>query len=641
MDDNSRANCDSKCPCRAELSAFSMGKLPVDELERVAAHVAVCLSCENTLSSLDEETDILLEEIQMAGQPAPFDDAECDRVVALVEAIGLDSFSRQGENEQQSAGTDANLGMLRDYRLLEKLGEGGMGTVYKALHTKLDTHVAIKVLAEERMRDSASVARFEREMKAVGKLRHPNIVQAFDAGEEHGTHYLVMEYVDGLDLSKLVEQIGPLPIADACELIRQAAVGLQAAYEAGLVHRDIKTSNLMLASNGIVKILDLGLARLQTVDGGDNELTSNSQIMGTADYMSPEQAKETHTVDIRADIYSLGCTLYKLLSGQPPFCSPNYNTPLQRLAGHMRDPVPSVQYLRPDVPDDLATVIDGMLAKAAEDRPATPADVAAALAPLTHSADLAGLVDKAKAVQSSAELISRATDNFISSSLTETVSRADRQTFLSLGRVGWRRFALVATAMVAIVGLFSIIIIATNCGTLEIKVHDDENIRVAVEKDGEQVTIVDTKSNQRVRLHAGSYELILEDSKAGLSLNTDSFTLRRGEEVVVEVRHVRDPDRLAAEWALKIGGKVTVFSPGMARQVISDLGELPEKAFVVQAVDLCEKQMVTDDDLRKLKELKKLQELDLTRARITDKGLLELKGLTDLRQLRTRKTIVS
>jgi serine/threonine protein kinase len=198
--------------------------------------------------------------------------------------------------------------MVREYKLLAELGKGGMGTVYRALHTKLDREVALKILPAERTKDPEAVDRFQREMKAVGKLEHPHIVRATDAGEQDGTHFLVMEYVEGLDLSELVQVIGPLPVADACEVIRQAAVGLQAAHEHGMVHRDIKPSNLMLAANGRVKILDLGLALLDPQrgdvddEGGGRDLTSDGQIMGTFDYMAPEQAGDSHGVDIRADI---------------------------------------------------------------------------------------------------------------------------------------------------------------------------------------------------------------------------------------------------------------------------------------------------------------------------------------------------
>ncbi len=233
------------------------------------------------------------------------------------------------------------MGRLRDYQLLEEIGEGGMGTVYRALHTELEKIVALKVLPTEQTKDERAVNRFKREMKAVGKVDHPNIVRATDAGEVDGTHFLVMEYVEGIDLSKLVKRVGPVPIADACELVRQAAIGLQHAHEHGLVHRDVKPSNLILAKNGQTKVLDLGLARLHGQNAPQENLTSTHQMMGTVDYMAPEQFENAHGVDIRADIYGLGCTLYKLLTGHAPYSGPGYSSVFQKMKGHIESPLPS------------------------------------------------------------------------------------------------------------------------------------------------------------------------------------------------------------------------------------------------------------------------------------------------------------
>jgi eukaryotic-like serine/threonine-protein kinase len=209
--------------------------------------------------------------------------------------------------------------MLGVYRLEKKLGEGGMGAVWKAQHTKLGKTVALKVLPRQLTSNPDSVGRFEREMKAVGLLDHPHIIRAMDAGEIDGTHFLVMEYADGVDLAEVVRQRGPRKVRDACEMIRQAALGLGHAHQHGLIHRDIKPTNLFLTKAGQVKILDLGLARLQGEDvspsSHDPTITRMGQIMGTPDYMATEQWDDTHSVDGRADLYSLGCTLFFLLAG--------------------------------------------------------------------------------------------------------------------------------------------------------------------------------------------------------------------------------------------------------------------------------------------------------------------------------------
>jgi hypothetical protein len=270
-----------------------------------------------------------------------------------------------------------------------------MGAVYEALHVRLKKRVAVKVLPAARVHDPEAVARFRREMEALGALAHPNVVGATDAGEEAGFQFLVMEYVDGVDLSNLVRLCGPLSVADAAEVIRQAAVGLQYIHENGRVHRDIKPSNLMLSAAGEVKILDLGLALLRAARGAEDELTASGQAMGTADYMAPEQWDDSHAVDIRADIYSLGCTLFKLLTGKAPFADRSGGSAAPKRALHATAPVPPLD-ARPDVPEPLRAALARMLAKAPEERFAAPAEVAEAVRPFTGDCDPRRLAAEAR-----------------------------------------------------------------------------------------------------------------------------------------------------------------------------------------------------------------------------------------------------
>jgi tRNA A-37 threonylcarbamoyl transferase component Bud32 len=266
--------------------------------------------------------------------------------------------------------------------LLEKLGEGGMGQVFKAKDRKQGRVVALKLIRKERLDDPDAVRRFEREVRAAAALDHPNIVRAYGADRVGGTLLLAMEHVEGaIDLGALVKKDGPLPVGRACDYVRQAALGLQQPYERGIVHRDIKPTNLLLtADGGVVKILDLGLARLDRPRAGDETVSSMTQegtILGTPDFLAPEQALEPHGVDIRADLYSLGCTFYYLLTGRVPFPAGSL---LLKLNKHQNEQPPPVEALRSDVPPGVARVVRKLMAKDPGDRYRTPAELAAALA---------------------------------------------------------------------------------------------------------------------------------------------------------------------------------------------------------------------------------------------------------------------
>ena len=267
--------------------------------------------------------------------------------------------------------------VLGNYTLIEMLGRGGMGLVYKARHRRMDRVVALKVLSPEAVKTQTLVERFHREVKAVAKLSHPNIVTAHDADEHRGTHFLVMEFVAGRDLSSVVRNGSRLPLADAVDYIAQAACGLEFAHRHGVIHRDIKPANLLISDEGIIKILDLGLARFddaigKTADG----LTTSGSVMGTVDYMSPEQAEDTRHADARSDIYSLGCSLFALLTNRIPFPA---ETVMKRLLAHRETPLPNLKSLRDDVPDELIVIVGRMLAKKPADRFQTMAEVETAL----------------------------------------------------------------------------------------------------------------------------------------------------------------------------------------------------------------------------------------------------------------------
>jgi serine/threonine protein kinase len=352
----------------------------------------------------------------MAAEPAVPSFLDRLRASGLLSDVQLDELSRCPEADDSSptslarvvyqrgwlsrfqlhtiaAGRTAEL-TVGTYALLDRLGEGGMGTVYKALHQRMKRVVALKVIRKDRLANPLAFKRFFKEAELAAQLSHPNIVLAYDAGQDGPTHYFAMEYVEGVDLSHLVKEQGPLPAPLACEYIRQAALGLQHAHEKGLVHRDIKPSNLFVSratAGDVVKVLDFGLARLR--HGDDTGMTRAGHTVGTADYMSPEQALDSKAADVRADLYSVGCTLYYLLTGTTPFPSGEL---AQVLVHHQLRKPPPLAERGVAAPAGVQAVLDRLLAKDPADRYPTPAELAQDLAPLCRADGLTSTAFRAQ-----------------------------------------------------------------------------------------------------------------------------------------------------------------------------------------------------------------------------------------------------
>ena len=581
-----------ECPDAEQLSAYVMGKeLPEATYDEIAAHLGQCPACEQTLAGTDHASDTL---ITLLRGPLPErrveEEPEYQQAAARAKTLPSQASAAAEQTIAREVSAVAGMNQLGEYQLLGKLGEGGMGAVYKARHVRLDRLVALKVLAKDRTANPGAIARFEREMKAVGRVDHPNVVRAMDAREIEGTHFLVMEYVTGKDLAEVVDRCGPLAVADACEVIRQASLGLEAAHENGLVHRDIKPSNLMLTPQGQVKVLDLGLALLQLDQPGAREMTTEGQVMGTAEYMAPEQVYDSHSVDIRADIYSLGCTFYKLLIGQAPFHHLEGRTAVQKMLAHLQEPIPPVRSRRPEVSEALASVMERMLAKDRTDRFATPAEVAEALAPFTAGCDPRRLMGVEGVGRSEADQSRAATSPYLSSPGTG-IQPAQTPILISQRAMGgggqggtgvqmpvaqpqsarrgrrWIGWPVLAVALLIAVGGIATV------ATIIIHIKD---------KDGRQKTIGVADSSQISIEHR---EQTANSQKPGAALSSTGV-------------EVGDRDRRAAIWALGLGSTVRIAEPGKkAERTVKRLSDLPPGPFALTYVTLSVCPELMDDGL--------------------------------------------
>lgn len=468
------------CPSAEELKALSFGDTSDENSEALFEHIQTCDACRGEMETLEDAEDSLISSLRAPDVLAAFQqEPQCN--IAVSKALGalanVESANHQVTEMPQAIG---------EYEIIRPIGRGGMGNVFLASHTKLGRKVALKVLATHRLADGRMRQRFESEMRAIGRLSHPNIVTAHDARDVDGTAVLVTEFIDGMDLGQVVQRTGPIAIADACEISRQVAIALEYTSGQGFVHRDVKPSNIMLSGNGDVKLLDLGLARLQQVESVE-DITYTGQAMGTADYVAPEQVNDSRSVDVRADVYALGCTLFKLLTGRAPFADDRHTTAFAKMTAHVSTSPPSLGDQLPAAPAKLTRLVESMLAKAASDRPQSAGKVAELLKPFCDGCDLKKLIVDAHSCDGKVDVAATAS----------TEKNQGTVAFMQRNVPAWT--AIAGALLALVLGLFLGVIIKIKYpdGT-EISIPLQPGSKVSMEQDASGTSQGDNASDSGV-----------------------------------------------------------------------------------------------------------------------------------------------
>jgi len=501
------------CPTADTFVAFEAGTLPAVQYESLIAHIDACPRCQASIVETDKDENAVswaLAELPPVEEDEPEFIHVRNQLLAHPEKIDASQLPEAIHTAFLAASilnvppVPARVGC---YELLELIGHGAMGVVYKARHLNLKRTVVLKLIAPGRMNDPKAVVRFRQEMEAIGRLRHKNIVEAYDAGQSDGFHYLAMEYVDGTDLSTVVRRRGPLGIADACDVVRQAAVGLEFSHRHGITHGDIKPSNLILRTDGVVKLADLGLASFSADSPAESPVVAGDEVAGTADYMAPERWTGSADADWRADLYSLGCTLHKLLVGRAPY-DPLPDGFDNIMAAHQSATIPSVRRQRPDVPQAVERIVTRLLAKQPDQRFDSFQAVADALQPHASGSNLEKL---AAAAGGTGAALEQASPEF------------------SRSKNHWWRIgaAIAATAALSLAGW--LIFTAADAGKVVVNVDVPGAV---VEIDGSRSEPNDESFSARVR--SGRRGIVV--SKDGFATHSHIVNVPRGEQVGVNVQ---------------------------------------------------------------------------------------------------------
>jgi len=665
----------AKHPNAEVLKAFGLGKLDDSSSGALMEHLDLCAACRQIVASQsgDDFLDRLRQALGRSGTPAP-----------AKSLVGMEGKPKPPPGPTTLFNLPPELAHYGKYRFVRELGRGGMGVVYQAEQTVMARTVAVKVINPSVLDHPDALPRFQSEVRAAAKLDHPNIVRAYDAEQVGSMHLLVMEYIEGTSLAELVKKKGPLSIAYACHYVRQAALGLQHAFEQGMVHRDIKPQNLMVNARGQVKVLDFGLARMRSERKAGGGLTQADAFMGTPEYVSPEQATDARSADTRADIYSLGGTLFFLLTGRPPF---QEDSIVKLILAQIEKEAPALHDVRPDVPVELSAVVARLLAKDPAQRLQTPIEVEQALAAFVKpgtkqpaaggSASAPGVSSprtgkviaedtskikailhdvpgKAPAQESPASVFEGLGEAVVSSKKAKPARKAAMST-----RKKWWTGVSVAVGLLLLGSLgywlaAVLLRVETPNGTLIVEMNDDEvearikNGKLILSGPDGKVRYTLSPHDRRKQLEAGAYKIRVQGAD-GLVLDTTAFTIKKGGEVRVRVTMAERvvakntpaslaADRKAAEYVLSIGGIVRVNDEVDDTRAIA---ELPKEPFRLTYIDLKGNNKVRNAALACFQDCKHLREVFLAVTLLKDQGLAYFKHCKNLESLVLNDTWIS
>lgn len=538
-----------------------------------------------------------------------------------------------------------------EHVVVDRIGAGGMGQVFKARHRRMDRIVALKVMSPAAIKNADAVKRFEREVRAAAKLSHPNVVHAYDAGVHEGAFFLVMEFVEGADFSSLLKQQMKFSIKQACSCFEQASRGFAAAHAKGIIHRDVKPGNLLLDRSGVVKILDMGLARIED-DGigaklSEGELTQSGSVMGTIDYMAPEQALNTHHADAKSDVYGLGCTFYRVLTGESVFGG---QTLIEKVLAHREHPIPSIRHLRPDAPPALDLLIARMIAKSPTDRP-TMQDVADTLAALDHAADGGGY---SVAQETSAPAIPFPPQTFGQSLPPSTTIGPG---VISKAAMSPKPVKKSSAPLLVGVGGAAVVAVALAAWTMMKGGNDERDGAVAAAPPGDgqievnaspapsspliaPAPVVPKPAAEPTPTPTASGSSAPINPRTGLPNNPPTFAHGTSSSSSNVAQYSGPPDeivldaeleRRAAMKVLSLGGTLSVQGPNFSGRITRP-SEMPNLQFGINMIDLG-KTNANDKDIEELAGLGALQSINLSYTNVSDACLPTMASFKRLRSL--------